>query len=55
MVLYFRSPGGTPLPKHPNRLPAASNVLDPQAIIAAALKKKFAHFCSPEKEDDGAR
>ena len=39
-----RSPGGTPLrPKGPSRLPTSAP-LDPAAMIAAALRRKFAHM-----------
>ena len=44
LLLYLhgsRSPGGTPLRKVQETREAASN--DPAAIIAQALRKKFAH------------
>ena len=41
VCLLFRSPGGTPLrPKHHN---LDTNSTDPGAIIAQALRRKFAH------------
>lgn len=48
-----RSPGGTPLVKNSTKPAADARTTDPQAIIAAALRRKFAHRaaqCSPEKD-----
>lgn len=60
-ILYFRSPGGTPL--RPDK-PKMSENQDPASLIANALKKKFASRilhsprspCSPDtdKENDYA-
>ena len=51
VVCIYRSPGGTPINKRP-AMQTGSSSADPAAIIAAALKKKFAHkaaFSSPDK------
>jgi hypothetical protein len=47
----FRSPGGTPLRQKP--VPLDSD--DPAALIARALKKKFAHrYMSPDSEKENS-
>lgn len=45
----FRSPGGTPLRQRPRQTEGS----DPASLIAAALKRKFAHRYkeSPDKEN----
>ena len=49
----LRSPGGTPIREKPR--PASAQ--DPAALIAQALKKKFAHrvYESPDQDKENAR